>query len=84
MTQLMVASSTAILGTAHSGAADLVWATPGEDLWVASRHADGTTTFHGFIEHAFGEYVAVDGEGASLGRHATLEAAQAAFTAGRA
>lgn len=58
----------------------ITWASPGDGLWVASRlDADGAV-FLGFVEESLEEFVAVDGSGASLGRHADLEAAQAAFS----
>lgn len=81
MTQLMVPSSTTIENAAvdTDAVAGIVWATPGEDLWVATRTTDEGTAFLGFVERTFEEYVAVDGEGASLGRHRTLQAARAAF-----
>ncbi|WP_072313484.1 hypothetical protein [Agrococcus sp. Marseille-P2731] len=58
----------------------LTWASPGNGLWVASRHDETGTTFLGFVEESLEEYLAVDGAGVSLGRFPDLRSAQAAFS----
>ena len=60
----------------------IAWASPGDGLWVASRTARDGVTFLGFVEETLGEFVAVDGAGASLGRFPDLRAAQGSFAAG--
>jgi hypothetical protein len=60
----------------------ITWASPGTGLWVASRGDAEGTTFLGFVEETLEEFVAVDGAGASLGRFADLQSAQAAFATG--
>ncbi|WP_413320123.1 hypothetical protein AA0Z99_05245 [Agrococcus sp. 1P02AA] len=57
----------------------MTWASPGNGLWVASRHDATGTTFLGFVEESLEEYLAVDGAGLSLGRFPDLRSAQAAF-----
>ena len=73
-------SQTMVQGTAsslleHGG---MTWASPGVDLWVASRRDAGGVHFLGFVERSLDDFIAVDGEGASLGRHADLESAKRA------
>lgn len=72
------------LALSHHAASSLdpiTWASPGDGLWVASRLDDDGAVFLGFVEESLEEFVAVDGAGASLGRHADLATAQAAFSA---
>lgn len=66
--------------TASSLDSAITWASPGNGLWVASRLDDEGAVFLGFVEESLEEFVAVDGTGASLGRHADLRSAQAAFS----
>ncbi|GAA1418960.1 hypothetical protein [Agrococcus citreus] len=58
----------------------ITWASPGNGLWVASRLDDEGAVFLGFVEESLEEFVAVDGTGASLGRHTDLGSAKAAFS----
>lgn len=60
----------------------MIWATPGDGLWVATRAEHGDVQFVGFVEQSLGDYVAVDGHGASMGRHEELAAAQHAVERG--
>ncbi len=66
--------------TASSLDTSITWASPGDGLWVASRLDEDGAVFLGFVEESLEEFVAVDGTGASLGRHAELASAQAAFS----
>lgn len=52
------------------------WASPGSDLWVASLTDAEGVHFLGFVEHSLDEYIAVDGAGASRGRHDDLDSAK--------
>lgn len=54
------------------------WISPGVDLWVASRSVADGVHFLGFVERSLDAFVAVDGAGASVGRHDDLESAQRA------
>lgn len=56
----------------------LTWASPGTGLWVASRNDPDGVHFLGFVERSLDGYVAVDGAGASVGRHGELDAAKRA------
>lgn len=56
----------------------LTWVSPGEDLWVASRMDGDGVHYLGFVERSLGEFIAVDGAGASRGRHGDLASAKAA------
>lgn len=56
----------------------MTWVSPGDDLWVASlTDADGVH-YLGFVERSLDDFIAVDGAGASKGRHADLRSAKAA------
>lgn len=67
--------------TPRSSRPSITWVSPGDDLWVASLHGDDGTTFLGFVELSLDEFLAVSGEGESLGRFPDLRSAQAAFDA---
>lgn len=77
-------SQTLVQGTPSSDRTlrgSISWISPGIDLWVASRSDAEGVHFLGFVERSLDDYVAVDGEGASLGRHADLESAKRAVRA---
>lgn len=77
-------SQTLVQGTSSSDrilAGSISWMSPGTDLWVASRSDDRGVHFLGFVERSLDAFVAVDGEGASVGRHADLQAAKRAVRA---
>ena len=59
----------------------VTWTTPSADLWVASSLDAQGVRFLGFVEQSLDGFVAVDGEGAGLGRHETLAGAKAAVQA---
>lgn len=59
----------------------VTWSTPSDDLWVASRSDAAGVHFLGFVERSLETYVAVDGTGAGLGRHASLDEGQHAVLA---
>lgn len=65
-------------------AARTTWASPGVDLWVASRPDREGVQFLGFVERSLGDFIAVDGGGVSMGRHADLGSAQRAVVAAHA
>src|SRR5688500_6210727 len=77
-------SQTLVQGTASSDRTikgSITWMSPGVDLWVASRSDDRGVHFLGFVERVFDDFVAVDGLGASVGRHTDLDAAKRAVRA---
>lgn len=78
MSQTMVQGTTS---SDHALRAPLSWISPGVDLWVASRSDADGVHFLGFVERSLDDYVAVDGEGASVGRHSDLESAKRAVRA---
>lgn len=61
---------------AHTKARNVTWTSPSDDLWVASSLESDGVRFLGFVEQSLDGFVAVDGEGAGLGRHLTLADAQ--------
>ncbi|MGC5075813.1 hypothetical protein [Agrococcus sp. DT81.2] len=75
MSQTLVQGTTASDRTLRGS---LTWISPGVDLWVASRSDADGVHYLGFVERSLDDYVAVDGTGASLGRHADLESAKRA------
>lgn len=82
MTDTLAPSTTAsaTLSSAQT-ALGVSWASPGEGLWVASRHEADGTIFLGFVEKTLDEYLVVDGEGTALGRFPDLRSAQAVLGA---
>lgn len=77
-------SQTLVRGTTSSDRtlrAPLSWISPGVDLWVASSSGLDGVRFLGFVERSLDDYVAVDGEGVSVGRHGDLESAKRAVRA---
>jgi hypothetical protein len=77
-------SQTLVQGTRASDRrlrGSLSWVSPGADLWVASRSDAEGVHFLGFVERSLDDYVAVDGAGASLGRHPDLVSAKRAVRA---
>jgi hypothetical protein len=76
MSQTLVPSSSSSEGaTSHP----VTWASPSSDLWVASLIDHDGVHFLGFVERSLGDYIAVDGSGASKGRHADLASARRAL-----
>jgi hypothetical protein len=78
MSQVLVQGTTSSDRTIKSS---ITWMSPGVDLWVASRSDDAGVHFLGFVERSLDDFVAVDGFGASVGRHADLNAAKRAVRA---
>lgn len=78
MSQTLVQGTDAVDGAVTT---PLSWISPGVDIWVASRSDADGVHFLGFVERSLDEYVAVDGEGASVGRHGDLESAKRAVRA---
>ena len=77
-------SQTLVQGTPPSDRirpSSIAWLSPGADLWVASRSDHLGVHFLGFVERSLDGFVAVDGSGASVGRHADLQAAKRAVRA---
>lgn len=60
----------------HPKARNVTWTSPSADLWVASSLDPEGVRFLGFVEQSLDGFVAVNGEGAGLGRHPTLADAQ--------
>ncbi len=75
-----LARTTSAAPSAES-AAHVSWASPGEDLWVATRRDGDGTMFLGFVEKTLDEFLVVDGEGTARGRFPDLQSAQAVFAA---
>ncbi len=74
-------SQTLVPGTDSSDGASnhpVTWVSPSSDLWVASHIEPDGVHFLGFVERSLGDYIAVDGSGASKGRHPDLASAKRA------
>lgn len=86
MSQTLVPHAASFESTslAADRAPSTTWASPGDDLWVASRPAARGLQFLGFVERSLDDFIAVDGSGTSMGRHADLAAAQRAVVAAHA
>ena len=71
------------MAPAGATSAPVTWTSSGDGLWAASRCEPSGVALLGFVEQSLEEFVAVDSAGASLGRFADLETAQAAFVSDR-
>lgn len=60
----------------------VTWTSPSADLWVASSLDAQGVRFLGFVEQSLEAFVAVSGDGVSLGRHGSLAEAKHAVQSG--